>query len=49
VAARADFFISYATDDQLWAQWIATALEDEGYSAVLEEWSFGRAGTCRPS
>ncbi|MFD8098395.1 toll/interleukin-1 receptor domain-containing protein [Nocardia fluminea] len=40
MTARWDFFISYANDadDRRWAEWIAYALEDEGYSCRLQAW-----------
>ncbi|HEV8715352.1 MAG TPA: FxSxx-COOH system tetratricopeptide repeat protein [Candidatus Binatia bacterium] len=39
-APRTDFFISYASADGKWAEWIAYQLEEEGYSAVLQAWDF---------
>jgi len=35
-----DFFISYAHEDQAWAEWIAWVLEEEGYSTILQAWDF---------
>jgi tetratricopeptide (TPR) repeat protein len=35
-----DFFISYTSDDQRWAEWIAWQLEAEGYHTVLQAWDF---------
>jgi tetratricopeptide (TPR) repeat protein len=35
-----DFFISYNQADRQWAEWIAWALEEEGYSTVLQAWDF---------
>jgi hypothetical protein len=38
--ARADFFISYAGQDQAWAEWIAWQLENVGLTAILQAWDF---------
>lgn len=35
-----DFFISYATADEAWAVWIATQLEDAGFSTYLQALDF---------
>lgn len=35
-----DFFVSYAREDEAWAQWIAWQLEDVGYSVVVQAWDF---------
>jgi hypothetical protein len=35
-----DFFISYATEDAEWAEWIAWQLEDAGHTTVLQAWDF---------
>ena len=35
-----DFFISYNQADRQWAEWIAWALEEVGYSTVLQAWDF---------
>jgi len=35
-----DFFISYNTADQNWAEWIAWQLEEAGYSVVIQAWDF---------
>ncbi len=35
-----DFFISYASADQEWAEWIAWQLEQAGYSTILQSWDF---------
>ena len=35
---RKDFFISYTSTDQKWAEWIAWQLEEAGYSTVLQAW-----------
>src|SRR6266536_1571753 len=37
---RKDFFISYASADRRWAEWIAWQLEEAGYSIVLHAWDF---------
>jgi hypothetical protein len=35
-----DFFISYTSADRAWAEWIGFALEDAGYSVILQAWDF---------
>ena len=35
-----DFFISYTSSDQQWAEWIAYSLEDAGLSTVIQAWDF---------
>src|SRR5215218_6117017 len=35
-----DFFISYTGADGAWAEWIAWALEEAGYSCTLQAWDF---------
>jgi hypothetical protein len=35
-----DFFVSYCTADQRWAEWIAWQLEDAGFKTVLQAWDF---------
>jgi hypothetical protein len=35
-----DFFISYTHTDREWAEWIASILEQAGYSTVLQSWDF---------
>lgn len=35
-----DFFISYNSHDQEWAQWIAWTLEEAGYETVIQAWDF---------
>lgn len=35
-----DFFISYTTSDQQWAEWIAMQLEHAGYTLIIEAWDF---------
>ncbi len=35
-----DFFISYTKADETWAEWIATELEQAGYSTVIQAWDF---------
>src|ERR1041385_7531337 len=44
VVFMADFFISYTSADDAWAQWIGHVLEDEGYSVIIQAWDF-RAGS----
>jgi TIR domain len=34
----ADFFVSYTSEDQAWAEWIAWQLEGEGYQVVVQAW-----------
>ena len=36
-----DFFVSYNSADQAWAEWIAAQLEDAGHSTVIQAWDFG--------
>jgi hypothetical protein len=35
------FFISYNKADRQWAEWIAWALEEAGYTTVVQAWDFG--------
>jgi TIR domain len=35
-----DFFVSYTSADQAWAEWIADQLEAAGLSTVLQAWDF---------
>ena len=35
-SARVDFFISYISVDRAWAEWIAWALEEAGYSTIIQ-------------
>lgn len=35
---KKDFFISYNHRDEPWAEWIAWALEDAGYSTIVQAW-----------
>lgn len=35
-----DFFISYTSADERWAEWIAYALEEEGFSVRIQAWDF---------
>jgi TIR domain-containing protein len=35
-----DFFVSYTKADKKWAEWIATQLEDAGYTCILQTWDF---------
>jgi tetratricopeptide (TPR) repeat protein len=37
---KPDFFVSYASEDRPWAEWIAWQLEGAGYSTVLQAWDF---------
>jgi TIR domain len=36
----ADYFVSYASADRAWAEWIAWQLEAEGYTVVVQAWDF---------
>ena len=36
-----DFFISYTSADQQWAEWIGYVLEETGFSVVIQAWDFG--------
>jgi len=40
MSGAADFFVSYASADRAWAEWIAWQLEAEGYSVVVQAWDF---------
>jgi len=35
-----DFFISYASADREWAEWIAWCLEKAGYRVIIQAWDF---------
>jgi hypothetical protein len=35
-----DFFVSYTQADRAWAEWIAWALEDQGYRVLVQAWDF---------
>lgn len=39
-----DFFVSYNSRDDKWAQWIAWTLEKEGYRVTLQAWDFMSGG-----
>lgn len=39
-----DFFISYTSKDQAWAEWIAWQLEVAGYTTVIQAWDFKSGG-----
>jgi hypothetical protein len=43
-SAVPDFFVSYASVDRPWAEWIATELENAGYPTTIGAWDFP-AGT----
>jgi TIR domain len=43
VPPQKDFFISYNSNDQSWAEWLAWTLEAAGYSVIIDAWDF-RAG-----
>ena len=38
--ATLDFFISYTSADRRWAEWVAWALEQDGYHVVVQAWDF---------
>ncbi|WP_412148512.1 toll/interleukin-1 receptor domain-containing protein [Curtobacterium flaccumfaciens] len=40
VTAKKDFFVSYNSRDEEWAEWIAFQLEGAGYSTILQKWDF---------
>jgi len=40
----ADFFVSYASPDAAWAEWIASILEAADYECIVQAWDF-RPGT----
>lgn len=42
--AKTDFFVSYNSHDESWAEWIAFQLENAGYSTIVQKWDF-RPGT----
>ena len=37
---RFDFFVSYAHEDEAWAEWIGWVLEEEGWFVRLQAWDF---------
>lgn len=37
---QADFFISFTARDKSWADWIASTLNNQGYSVVYQPWHF---------
>jgi len=37
---EADFFITYNGNDEDWATWIASTLEEAGYTVVIQKWDF---------
>jgi hypothetical protein len=39
-----DFFISYTSSDEKWAEWIAWTLEAAGYTTTVQKWDFGAGG-----
>lgn len=41
---RRDFFISYNHADERWAEWIAWALDDAGYTHYFQKWDFRPGG-----
>ena len=41
---RRDFFVSYTSADETWAEWISHVLEDAGYTIFLQAWDFRPGG-----
>ncbi len=41
---RKDFFISYNSRDESWAEWLAWQLEEAGYTTFLQAWDFTAGG-----
>ena len=39
-AEKKDFFITYRTLNEGWAEWIAWQLEEAGYTTFLQAWDF---------
>ncbi len=35
-----DYFVSYNTKDERWAEWISWQLEELGYSVIMQRWDF---------
>ena len=35
-----DFFISYTSVDETWAEWIAWIIEAAGFSVTVQKWDF---------
>jgi TIR domain len=35
-----DFFLSYSSTDQKWAEWVAWQLEEAGYRVLFQAWDF---------
>jgi hypothetical protein len=35
-----DFFISYTSADKTWAEWIGYALEEKGFTVIIQAWDF---------
>ncbi|GAA0945500.1 FxSxx-COOH system tetratricopeptide repeat protein [Kribbella koreensis] len=40
VESNLDFYISYAGQDRLWAEWVGTTLMEAGYTIELDVWSW---------
>ncbi len=40
-STKKDFFVSYSSSDEKWAEWIAFQLEDNGYTTILQAWDWG--------
>lgn len=41
---KVDFFISYSTTDEAWAEWVAFVLEEQSYSTRVQKWDFAAGG-----
>jgi hypothetical protein len=39
-AGRRDFFVSHASRDQTWAEWLAWQLTEAGYTVELDMWDW---------
>ena len=39
-----DFFISYQSRDESWAEWVAWTLIENGYSVHVQAWDFRPGG-----
>jgi len=41
---KRDFFVSYNKADRQWAKWIASVLEQNGYTCYIQAWDFRKGG-----
>ncbi|MFC1412263.1 toll/interleukin-1 receptor domain-containing protein [Streptacidiphilus sp. N1-12] len=44
VSSKVDFFVSYNSADESWAEWITWTLEEAGYTTVMQSWDFRPGG-----